>query len=70
MPIALVVHPTDLGSEFDQGVATPNKITVVNATDAVAGKVKLSKAASYPANTDALLSDSGLRAGRDCGITG
>jgi len=52
MPIMTVLVPGDLGPEFDQGGSTPNKVTVVPATDTVAGKTKIVKAAAYPSISD------------------
>ena len=43
-----VITPTNLHTDFDVGGAVPNKISVVQATDTVRGKVALATAANFP----------------------
>ena len=44
-----VVHPHDLGAEFDIGFLVPNKISIRSASDVAAGVVMLAVSSDYPA---------------------
>ena len=65
-----VVQPADLGSEFDLGVVTANKITLLAATTAAAGKVALASSGDITSGTTGKVIDAAQLKAAIAGLAG